>query len=92
MEAVRRLREEWSLLPRHPYLSPADCVPTMIQGGEWLVSYPARCRLDCHIEFLPSQADERGWGSRVRAEFEDWIARAAAADPWLRDHPPASSG
>ena len=53
IEAVRRLREEWSLLPRHPYLSPPDCVPTMIQGGEWLVSYPARCRIDCHIEFLP---------------------------------------
>jgi acetylornithine deacetylase len=88
IEAVRRLREDWSLLPRHPYLSPPDCVPTIIQGGEWLVSYPARCRLDCHIEFLPSQADERGWGDRVRAEFEDWIARAAAADPWLRDHPP----
>ena len=88
LEAVRRLREEWALRPRHPYLSPADCVPTIIAGGEWLVSYPASCTLDCHIEFLPDQADERGYGGRVEAEFTDWIARTAAADPWLAAHPP----
>ncbi len=63
LEGVRRLREEWALRPRHPYLSPGDCVPTIIQGGEWIVSHPASCRLDCHIHYLPEQADERGWGS-----------------------------
>jgi acetylornithine deacetylase len=88
LDAVQRLREEWSLQPRHPYLSAPDCVPTMLQAGEWIVSHPARARLDCHIEYLPSQADERGWGSRVEREFSDWIQRAAAADPWLADHPP----
>ena len=88
LDAVRRLREEWSLLPRHPYLSPADCVPTVVQGGEWIVSHPASCRLDCHIEYLPAQADARGWGSLVECEFVDWILRAAATDPWLAAHPP----
>jgi len=88
LDAVRRLREDWALRPRHPHLSPADAVPTIIQGGEWLVSYPARCVLEVHIEFLPAQADERGYGTRVEREFEDWIARAAAADPWLAAHPP----
>jgi acetylornithine deacetylase len=88
LEAIRRLREEWALRPRHPYLSPADCVPTMIAGGEWLVSYPAVCRLDAHIEYLPDRADARGWGTAVMAEFTDWIGRAAAADPWLAAHPP----
>jgi acetylornithine deacetylase len=88
IEAIRRLREEWALRPRHPYLSPADAVPTIIAGGEWLVSYPARCTLDVHLEYLPDRADESGWGSRVMAEFADWIRRAADGDPWLRDHPP----
>ena len=88
VDALRRLREAWALRPRHPYLSPADIVPTMIKGGEWLVSYPARCRLDCHVEYLPEQADADGWGRDVEAEIEAWIAAAAAADPWLRDHPP----
>jgi acetylornithine deacetylase len=88
LEAIRRLREHWALRPRHPYLSPADCVPTIVQGGEWIVSYPASCRLNCHIEYLPAQADEQGWGSDVEQEFSDWIQRAAAADPWLAEHPP----
>jgi acetylornithine deacetylase len=88
LEAVRRLREEWALRPAHPYLPAADCVPTIVAGGEWIVSYPSSCRLDCHIEYLPDRVDERGWGSRVMAEFTDWIARAAAADPWLAAHPP----
>lgn len=88
LEAIRRLNEEWALRPRHPFLAPAECVPTAIHGGEWIVSYPARCALDCHFEYLPDQADRQGWGSLVEREFEDWIARAAAADPWLREHPP----
>jgi acetylornithine deacetylase len=81
LEAIRRLREEWALRPRHPYLSAADCVPTMVSGGEWIVSYPASCVVDCHIEYLPGQED-------VEQEFVDWIRRAADADPWLAAHPP----
>jgi acetylornithine deacetylase len=88
LDALRRLREDWALRPAHEHLSAAECVPTMISGGEWIVSYPARCRLDCHIEYLPSQADERGWGALVEREFEECIERASAADPWLREHPP----
>ncbi len=88
LDAVRRLREEWALRPPHPYLSPADCVPVVITGGEWLVSYPETCVLDCHFEYLPHQADEHGGGGRVAEEFSDWIGRAANADPWLAAHPP----
>jgi acetylornithine deacetylase len=88
LEAVRRLREHWAARPRHPYLSPGDCVPTIIKGGEWLVSYPASCSLECHIEYLPDRADEQGYGSAVEREFTEWIAEAAAGDPWLAAHPP----
>ena len=88
LEAIRRLREEWALRPAHPFLPPADCVPTIVQGGEWVVSYPSSCRLECHLEYLPEQADADGWGSDVEREFVDWIGAAAAADPWLATHPP----
>ena len=64
-------------------------MPTIVAGGEWLVSYPAVCTLECHIEYLPDRADEHGYGALVEREFERWIAAAAAADPWLREHPPA---
>lgn len=88
LEGIRRLREHWAVGPRHRYLSAPDCVPTIVQGGEWLVSYPSSCQLDCHIEYLPQQADEHGWGSLVEREFTDWIKRTAATDPWLAAHPP----
>jgi acetylornithine deacetylase len=88
LEAIRRLREHWALRERHPYLSAADVGPTIIGGGEWIVSHPASCRLACHIEYLPEQADAEGWGSAVEQEFTDWVRRATAADPWLAAHPP----
>jgi acetylornithine deacetylase len=88
LTAVERLREHWAQQPAHPYLSTGDCVPTIITGGEWLVTYPAECALECHIEYLPYRADEHGYGTRVEREFETWIAEAAARDPWLREHPP----
>ena len=88
LTAVERLREHWAKQPAHPYLSAGDCVPTIISGGEWLVTYPAGCALECHIEYLPERADEHGYGSLVEREFEAWIAEAASGDAWLREHPP----
>jgi acetylornithine deacetylase len=88
LHAIAELRREWQRSPAHPFLSPGDVVPTIVAGGEWIVSYPALCRLDCHIEYLPGQADEHGWGSLVEQEFTEWILRATAADPWLAAHPP----
>ena len=88
LDAIAALRQQWATRPTHPFLSPADCVPTIVHGGEWIVSYPASCRLDCHIEYLPDQADENGWGSLVAQEFTDSLQRFAARDPWLAEHPP----
>jgi acetylornithine deacetylase len=87
VDAIGALREEWARRPGHPHLSPADCVPTLISGGEWVVSYPAQCRVDCHIEYLPNAAGDDP-AQAVKDEFEAWIARAAAGDDWLREHPP----
>ena len=81
LDALRRLNDEWALRPPHPHLAPAHAVVTAIHGGEWMVSYPARCRIEVHVEYLPGQ-------DGAEAEIEEWIARAAAADPWLREHPP----
>jgi acetylornithine deacetylase len=88
LEAIRRLREHWAQRTSHPYLSAGDCVPTIVSGGEWLVSYPASCTLECHIEYLPDRADESGYGSRVEEEFADWISEATHGDAWLQEHPP----
>jgi len=64
-------------------------VPTIVSGGEWIVSYPASCRIAYHVAYLPAHADEGGWGSAVEEEIVDCVRRAAAADPWLAENPPA---
>ena len=89
-DAMRRLETDWRQrgMDHHPYLSPGDIVPTMVAGGEWMVSYPAACRLDYHIAYLPAQAAADGWGGRVRNEVVEWVMRAPQADPWLMENPP----
>jgi acetylornithine deacetylase len=89
IDAVQALREEWAKRPEHdhPYLSAPGLLPTMAKAGEWQVSYPASCDLTFALLYLPVQADEEGWGSGVRREVEEWIAKETAKDDWLREHP-----
>ena len=92
LAAIDSLRREWASRSeyRHPYLSAPRVLATMARAGEWPVSYPASCELTIAALFVPAQADERGWGSRVREEVERWIVReSAAGDDWLREHPPS---
>ena len=90
LDAIRGLREEWRTRSdlQHPYLSPPDIVPTVMQAGEWSVTYPASCAITSAVLFPPAFADDEGYGSRVIAEIKEWIGRACAADPWLAEHPP----
>jgi acetylornithine deacetylase len=90
LDAMRRLREEWSRRSdlRHPRLSVPDILPTMISAGEWAVTYPAECRITIAVLCVPQQTDEEGWTFAVEREVDEWIATAAAADPWLTANPP----
>jgi acetylornithine deacetylase len=91
LDAMRRLQDDWRGRPDqdHPHLSPGDIVPVTIEGGEWIVSHPARCAITYHIGYLPAFADDEGWGTAVEREIVAWVERAAAADPWLAEHQPA---
>ncbi len=90
LEAIASLRREWANRDGldHALLSKPDLLPTMARSGEWPVTYPAECALTIAVMFLPSQADETGWGADVRREVERWIATESARDDWLAEHPP----
>jgi acetylornithine deacetylase len=90
LDAIKRLREEWSRRSdlRHPRLSVPDVLATMISAGEWAVTYPADCRITIAVLCVPQQTDGEGWSFAVEQEVDDWIGRAAAADPWLAENPP----
>ena len=92
LAAIDSLRQEWAGRREydHPHVSPPSLLATMARAGEWAVTYPATCELTIATMFVAAQADEHGWGSRVRREVEDWIVRECAArDDWLAEHPPS---
>jgi acetylornithine deacetylase len=90
LEALQRLREEWRNRSdlRHPRLSMPDVLPPLISAGEWAVTYPAECTITIAVLCVPQQTDADGWTFDVEREVDEWIARAAAADPWLAEHRP----
>ena len=90
LEALQRLREEWQLRPdcRHDVLAPGGIVPTSLHAGQWMVSYPATATLECHVQYVPAQADADGHGRRVEQEVKARVLAAAEGDSWLAQHPP----
>ena len=55
----------------------------IVQAGDWASTVPDR--LVAHGRFGVRLGEDVG---RARAELAEAVATAAAADPWLRDHPP----
>ncbi|MGH2986541.1 MAG: M20 family metallopeptidase [Solirubrobacterales bacterium] len=91
LEAVRALRERWRERDgEHPLLAPGELVPTVIQGGEWWVNYPASCTTTVDVTYLPQQGDADGaWGTGLEREIEAWILKRAREDEWLAENPPS---
>jgi len=89
LDAIHGLRREWANRPdtQHPYVSPSDIVTTMIEGGEWEVTYPSSCRLTSEVTYTPGQVGPDGTARELEREIRETVDAAAAADPWLREHP-----
>jgi len=90
LEAVRELRERWAREgSAHPLLVPGELIPTVIEGGEWWVNYPASCTVVIDVTYLPEQGDpDGGWAEALERQIEEWVAAAARRDPWLAENPP----
>jgi acetylornithine deacetylase len=83
IEGLEALTNEWRIRPdkQHKYLDPDIIIPTVIQGGEWAVTYPEQVEIEFGAIFIPSTTN-------VKDEIEEHLARIAAVDPWMREHPP----
>jgi acetylornithine deacetylase len=57
-----------------------------IEGGEKAGRVPLDCTLTASLSFPPGESL-----SKVQDAVRQTLEEAAAADPWLRDHPPALS-
>jgi acetylornithine deacetylase/succinyl-diaminopimelate desuccinylase family protein len=98
LAAVQDLERQWAVRKVHP-LMPAGITtinPGVMAAGSGggqdgmpnvmtaVSTFPDYCSLELSLKYLPSERRED-----VRAEFEEFIARVARTDDWLREHPPA---
>lgn len=95
--AIQELERHWGNTKVHPLmpLGITTINPGMIAGGSGASpnGLPATfkayanmadyCIIGLDLKYLPSED-----GDTVKAEFEDYIARFSASDPWLAEHPP----
>jgi acetylornithine deacetylase len=84
--AIAELEEKWQT-KTHPLLAPPNLVPTLVQGGEFIASFPQECSLTLDATYLLADSDADGFGSLVRHQIEAEIQAALADDPWLVAHP-----
>jgi acetylornithine deacetylase len=87
VKAVEALEAKRLATVKHPlYPKPIDALPCMIgafQSGNFPSSFPATCLLKGSMATVPGE-DHEG----VKRSLVEHIATAAAADPWMKDHPP----
>lgn len=84
--ALRELEAECNLAPPPPYDAfehPINLNPGVVAGGDWASTVAAECTLSCRLGLYPGEAP-----ADARRRVEESVARAAAADPALREHPP----
>ena len=92
LDGVRRCARSGAAGPTSgiPTSRPADIVPAMVSGGEWVGHLPRLLHARaCELMYLPANADADGWGTAGRGRGDEWSSRRGAADPWLAEHPPA---
>ena len=86
-KAVEALEQKRVATVEHPlYPKPIDALPCMIgafHAGSFPSSFAATCLLKGSMATVPGE-DHEG----VKRSLVDHIARAAAEDPWMKDHPP----
>ncbi len=86
-KAVEALEAKRVATIKHPlYPKPIDALPCMIgafHAGNFPSSFAATCLLKGSMATVPGE-DHEG----VKRSLVEHIARAAAEDPWMKDHPP----
>lgn len=86
-KAVEALEAKRVATVKHPlYPKPIDALPCMIgafHAGSFPSSFPSTCLLKGSMATVPGE-DHDG----VKRSLVEQVARAAAGDPWMKDHPP----
>jgi acetylornithine deacetylase/succinyl-diaminopimelate desuccinylase family protein len=85
INGLQELERHWAVTKRHEGFRPgANTInPAVIEGGRHPAFIADRCALWITVHFYPGETY-----ASVSQEIEHHILAIAAADPWLRLHPP----
>jgi len=87
VQAVKELEDRRVATVKHPlYPNALDSLPCMIgsfSAGNYPSAFPATALLKGSMATVPGE-DHEG----VKQSLVDQIAKVAAQDPWMKDHPP----
>lgn len=85
IETLQELERHWAVTKRCEGFPPGTTTinPAVIEGGRHPAFVADRCALWITVHFYPGETHES-----VAREIEQQVLAAAAADPWLREHPP----
>ena len=86
---IDQLNKDWARHKTHPLMPiPCQIYIAQFQAGEYPTAFANRAELTFNAQYLPRERDEFNLGGNVKREIEDFIARVAATDPWMRENPP----
>jgi acetylornithine deacetylase len=85
ISALQELERHWAVTKSYPGFPPGmnTINPAVIEGGRHAAFIADKCGLWITVHFYPNESFEQ-----IIAEIEQHVLAAAAADPWLRQHPP----
>jgi acetylornithine deacetylase/succinyl-diaminopimelate desuccinylase family protein len=83
---LQDLERHWAVTRSYPGFAPGTTTinPAVIEGGRHPAFIADRCALWITVHFYPDTSP-----SEAAAEVEAHVRAVAAADPWLREHPPS---
>ena len=89
MDHFDRLNADWRVRKTHPYLPiPCQIYVAQINAGEYPTAFANKAEIVFNAQYLPREKDEKGLGSKVKAEIEAFVASVAETEGWLRENPP----
>lgn len=87
---IDNLNRYWATKKTHPLMeTPCQILVANVHAGEYPSAFAGSAEIVFDAQYLPEELDEKFRGSKVKKEIEEFVARVADTDEWLREHRPS---